>query len=167
MNEYYNLDTDDKICPKHGGGNVSSFMWKLEDLEIWQESQFIRNLQPTLLRDFQKNANSVDRTQDLQISWLKSTSVWRSPNWAKSASKPTAGVEPAIFWLEVKRVNHYATQAITWQFGVPYQYAMCSRHIAAQHSLMKRKFHHYFLVMTDHYFTISSILFNAQCRFWP
>ena len=32
-------------------------------------------------------ANSVDRTQDLQISRLRITSVWRSPNWAKSADE--------------------------------------------------------------------------------
>ena len=32
--------------------------------------------------------------------------------------EPTAGVEPAIFWLEVKRVNHYATQALCCVFCV-------------------------------------------------
>ena len=58
-----------------------------------------------------KYAACVDRTHDLQINCDRISSVWRSPNWAKAATEPTARVELAIFWLEVKRVNHYATQA--------------------------------------------------------
>ena len=76
-------------------------------MEPWSESSDTDILMFKLKRYILRESSFILSNSYIQNLGLTQPLLWS----AFKKYEPTAGVEPTIFWLEVKRVNHYATRA--------------------------------------------------------